>query len=299
MAMPILFFAGAATAGAGSLPSLAYSAVPSAFPASFAAPAAVPVALSLDSAWAQAVTFESFGNMRGAAALSAQHFAAAADSPARGRRAVAGRAKDDASTLFKSDLWDSLKAPDAAVLENLAGRIPRLKRDAVRELPFEAIDAILSRGVDIKSSALDIFTDSGLRQRGQLFYLSQATLKAVGAKYRLYILTPFTGKAKDGESYACEAIVMGAGKIEFLYDRDEFEFDTPDFKGHTYKAAARITETIQAPGDLKVEGIEVAMFMHPKIERIVKISEDTLRAETNWGSEEHPLRPIVVRRNAR
>jgi hypothetical protein len=291
--------AGAVSARAAALPELPVSAVPSApafsiaapFSASLASPLAAPMYLpsaapALESAWIPA-------------AAAASNFRKSASGSASAGRPASNGAADAGAPLFKPDLWASLKAPDASELDTLAERIPRLKRDAVRELSFDDADPILQRAADVKMSVLDVFTDAGLRKSGQLFYLSQDTLEKVAAKYKLYILNPFWGKAKDGQRYACLGIVMGAGKIEMIYDQDGFEFDNPDFKDHSYKGSARITETIQGPGDVKVEGLSVAMFMHPRIERFVKLSDDTLRVETNWANEERPLRPIVVRRSAR
>jgi len=294
-ALILCFGAGSAPARAAVMPELPFSPVPSGLPlgapyaasiaaplnASFAAPASAP---ALEAAW-----------FTGAALAAKSRDEASRSSGSQ----AAARASDGVSPLFNDGLWSSLKAPDEAALDVLAQRIPRLKRDAVRELPIDAVDALLQQAIAAKNNALDVFTDPGLRQRGQLFYMSEDTLKEVAARYKLYILNPFSGKAKDGGRYACQGIVMGGGKIEMLYDADEFEFDNPDYKGHSYKGSSRITETIQGPGDLKVEGLSVAMFMHPRIQRFLMISEGTLRVETNWANEEVLLKPIAARRSSR
>ena len=200
---------GAASARAAAMPELPSSAVPSAvsmgapFAASFSAPLFTSFAApALETAWPQA------------AALAAD--SRNNSSRSSGSRAAA-RASDDDSPLFTDAVWASLKAPDEAALDTLAKRIPRLKRDAVREMPIDVVDALLQRAIAGKSTVLDVFTDAGLRQRGQLFYLSEDTLKEVAARYKLYILNPFWGKAKDGERYTCQGIVKARQAPANLY----------------------------------------------------------------------------------
>ena len=251
-----------------------------------ATPASRPAAVALP-----AVDLSAFFD-QGKGAPSLPDMIMALPSRKVGTPAAVPAAQDDAP-FFASDLWASLSAPDAAALDWLAQRIPRLPRANVRELPFDAADAVMARAAASKTAALDLFTDPGLKTRGQLFYLSTDTLKKIFAKYNLRILSPLAGKAKDGGRFQVEAILMGSGRLELLYDRDEFKFDNADYKGHTYKAVGRVTETIKGPGDLAVEGIWVDMFVHPKIERFTKLDDKTLRVETSWGGEDRPLLPIL------
>jgi hypothetical protein len=200
--------------------------------------------------------------------------------------------------LIAPQLWTTLPAPTTSALDWLSSRLPKLERGAVRELPFETVDKLLADAVARGYSSLDIFSDAGLREPGRIFYISQENAHKAFAKYRLRSLSMDAATAKDGKPFSLQAIVMGSGKIEMLYDRGGFDFDNPDYKGHHYHSADRVTEIIQGPGDLKVEGLSVNMLIHPKIQRFLKISDDKLRIETNWGNQDRPLKPVVLKSGA-
>jgi hypothetical protein len=70
--------------------------------------------------------------------------------------------------------------------------------------------------------------------------------------------------------------------------------ENPLFPGHKYKLAERVTERIQGPGDMTIDGIWVRFGpVTPKILRIVRLSPTRSRVETNYGSLEKPV--FVIR----
>ena len=189
-------------------------------------------------------------------------------------------------------LWPTLKAPDAATLAKLSARIPDLKAGTVRVLPIEAADALLADAVRRGQSPLDFFTDPGFRGDAA-FYLDQETVAALFARYEIRGLTPASGVTKDGRAFAVQGFVVGGGRIDILYNLDQFTFDNPLFPGHTYKLAAHVTERIQGPGDLTIEGIWVRFGLAtPRIQRIARLSPTKSRVETNYGSLAKPVFPI-------
>lgn len=188
------------------------------------------------------------------------------------------------ASVVPPGLWATLAAPDAATLAFLSSRIPGLNAGAVRVLPLDAADAMFAAAAAQAQSPLDIFTDPGFRGDGA-FYLAPADLAALFERYEIHIVTPPSGTTKDGKPFVMQGLVIGGGRIDALYDRDQFDFDNPLFPGYTYKLAGRVTESIQAPGDLAIEGVWVhAGIVTPKITRIVKLSATEGRVETNYGS---------------
>jgi hypothetical protein len=195
-------------------------------------------------------------------------------------------------SIVPADLWATLAPPDAATLAFLSSRIPGLNAAAVRVLPFEAVDAVIAVAADRAMSPLDLFTDPAFRGDA-IFYLSPETIKALFERYEVHMLTPAYGLAKDGKSYAMQALVAGGGRIDALYDRDQFNLDNPLMPGHSYKLANRVTEIIQGPGDVTIEGAWIHMgLITPKILRTTKLSPTEGRVETNYGTRNRPVTAI-------
>ncbi len=191
-----------------------------------------------------------------------------------------------AQPLVPPRLWPSLPRASQAV--------PGVPPARVHELTLKAAEQVLGRAVKRGASALDIFTDPGF-QTDRLFYLSGDTAQKVFAKYDLHVLTMAAGNAKDGKPFHLQAVLMGAGKIVMLYDRSSFSFKNPDFKGHTFRSEGTVTQTIEGPGALKVEGLSVDMMLHPKIRRFVKIDAKTVRVETSMGAQQKDVAPVSKR----
>jgi hypothetical protein len=191
-----------------------------------------------------------------------------------------------------ADLYKTLQPPDGETLKWLSSRVPGLDAAAVRVLPLAAADAMFAAAADRGESPLDFFTDPAFRG-DEIYYISSADIQTVFGRYEISVLTSPSGIAKDKKPYAMQALVLGGGKTEALYDRDGFDFDNPLFPGHSYKAAGRITQTIQGPGDVTVEGVWVhAGILTPKITRVVKLSATEGRVETNYGSRTRPVTAI-------
>ncbi|MFI5348257.1 MAG: hypothetical protein ACHQ2Z_01830 [Elusimicrobiota bacterium] len=198
------------------------------------------------------------------------------------------------SAVVPSWLWATLKAPDAPTLAALSSRIPGLKTATVRVLTIEAADALLADAAARGQSPLDFFTDPGFRGEAS-FYLDQATMAALFAHYDIRGLTPPSGITKDGRPYAVQGFVVGGGRIDILYNLDQFTFENPVFPGHTYKLAAHVIESIQGPGDIGIQGIWVRFgLITPEIERVTKLSPTKSRVETSYGSLNKPV--FVIRR---
>lgn len=198
-------------------------------------------------------------------------------------------------SVVPADLYATLPAPDAATLAKLAARVPGLDTSAVRTLPENAIDAMLAAAVARGQSPLDFFTDPAFRGR-TIYYLAPDVIAAVFARYEIRVMTPPSGKSTDGKPYAMQALLMGGGKIETLYDLDGFKTENPMFPGFTYKFSSRVTETILGPADMRIEGAWVRHgIVTPKITRVVKISPAEGRVETNYGDRVKPVYPLKRR----
>jgi len=195
-------------------------------------------------------------------------------------------------SIAPTGLWDALAAPDAATLAWLAQRIPGLDAASVRVLTADAAEPLFAAAVARGLTPLDFFTDPALRGR-EVYYVPQAEVAALFARYDLRVMTPPSGTTTKGKPFAMKALVFGAGRIDALYDVDGFKFRHPDFDGAEVALAGRVTERIQGPGDLTVEGVSVKHgLVHPRIERIVKISPTEGRIETNYGSRGRSSYPI-------
>ena len=198
----------------------------------------------------------------------------------------------DVPSVVPAGLWATLATPDAKTLSWLSSRIPGLNAGSVRVLPLAAADAMFAAAADRSESPLDFFTDSAFRGP-EVFYLAQADIQTLFSRYEIHVLTSPSGTAKDGRPYVMQALVLGGGRVDALYDRGQFDFDNPLFPGHSYKISARVTQRINAPGDVAVEGVWVhAGIVTPRITRVVKLSATEGRVETNYGSRNQPVTAI-------
>lgn len=196
--------------------------------------------------------------------------------------------------LFGAALWSRLPAPDAATLQWLAGRVPGLRTELVREIDSAALEAVLAEAVGRGYIPTDLFTDPGLSEP-RVFLARKHILAGAFGGYEIPVVTLASGKTTSGEDYAMDALLLGDGRIEMLYDRDGFRIRNPYFADHEYTLAGRVSHGIEGPGNITVSGITVEMFLRPRITRFVKLSPDRIRVETNLGSRERPARRITPR----
>lgn len=261
---------------ARALAALALSLVPAS--ASAAAPAASPAA-RIDAALIGIPGFEG---------MAAPERAAVPEPSAPAAAAVSF----PADSIVPVGLWASLAAPDAATQSWLSARVPGLDAGAVRVLTAAAAEPLFDAAIARGESPLDFFTDPGFRGR-EVYYLPQAEVAALFARYDMRVLTPPSGTATNGTPFAMKALVFGAGRIDAIYGDDGFKFKHPDFGGEEVSLAGQVTERIQGPGDLAIEGVSVKHgIFHPVIKRIVKTSPTEGRVETNLGSRTKPSNPI-------
>jgi PPE-repeat protein len=197
-----------------------------------------------------------------------------------------------AASVVPPGLWATLAAPDAATLALLSARIPGLDAASVRAITMDAADAIFAAAAKQGLTPLDLFTDSGFCGK-PIFYFSPAVVSELFVRYDVRVMTPPSGKDADGKPFAMQALVLGAGRLEALYDRDEIKFDNPIFDNDRFKLLGRVTMTISAPGDMKIEGVWVKHgIFWPHIQRVVKTSPTEGRVETNLGDRTKPSFPI-------
>ena len=199
---------------------------------------------------------------------------------------------DDSASVVPGTLWRSLAAPDAATLDWLSKRIPGLDAGTVRTLSMEAFDAMLTDAANRNLSPVDFFTDAGFRGR-EAYYVPQATLTSVFGRYEVRVLTAVSGHDTDGQPFQMSGLVLGGGRIDALYDRDDFTFVHPEFDNNRYTLAARVSQGILGPGDMTISGITAHVsFLHARIQRITKLSPTLARIKTSLGSRNKPAMPI-------
>lgn len=172
-----------------------------------------------------------------------------APAPARAASTVSG------SAVYPAGLWESLRPLDAAGA-GLAPRLSGVDLSEARELTAADADRLLAAAVERGHSTLDFFTDAMFRQSGQVYYIRGATIVEMGRRYQLNLLTPISGVTTGGraQSFSMEALVIGAGRIDVLY-QGERTFQNPDYGGRKFTVAARVTQRIMGDGDVTAEGI--------------------------------------------
>lgn len=191
-----------------------------------------------------------------------------------------------------ADLWSALPPLDAPAAAWVASRIPGADVSSIRVIGPADADAIFAGAVARGMTPLEFFSDPGFRGPGR-FYLPGSLIADLFARYEVRVLTPAAGTTTDGHPFAMQALIIGAGRIDALYDTDDFKFDNPLFPDYTYKMSSRVTETISGPGDLAIEGVWVrAGLVTPRLQRIVQISPTEARVETNYGDRTKPVSKI-------
>ena len=196
--------------------------------------------------------------------------------------------------LLSAGTWQSLPSPDPQTLAWLASAAPGLDVQNVRELPFATGDAVLSEAVSRGYTYLDLLTRDPLR-RSEAYYVSQGVLERLGQKFATGTLAT-AGRTTKGRAFRMKAFVAGQGRLEFLYDSEDFEFEEG---GQTFKVGkgGRVWAGIQGPGDVTISGLSVHAFLWAwaDFQRMTKISRDKVRVETNLGGAESPISPIRLK----
>ncbi|MBI4347332.1 MAG: hypothetical protein HY553_10785, partial [Elusimicrobia bacterium] len=193
---------------------------------------------------------------------------------------------------FTAEAWSLLPAPDQPTLDWLAVRIPGVKAARVREMTADGIEATLAEAVARGQSPTDLFSDAGLRDERLLLVRGEA-LSGAFERYEIPVITLAAGRTTSGQDYRMDALLLGDGRVEMLYDKADFRIKNPYFNDYDYTLAARVSYGILGAGDMSVSGVTVeAGLVRPKITRFTKLGSDRIRVETSWGSREKPLLPI-------
>lgn len=177
-------------------------------------------------------------------------------------------------------------APDPATLAWLAGRIPGLDTSLVRIVPPATVDSVMLQAAQAKLTYMDVLSEEAFRQQ-KLFYVPQDTLNQVDRKY-ISGLIAVSGHAEDGNPFQMQGFVAGKGRVELLYDRDDFSFK--ESGGHRFKVTngGRVSAAIQGAGDITLEGLSAygAPIFCPwaKIQRMTKESMYKVRVQTSCGT---------------
>ncbi|NNN05224.1 MAG: hypothetical protein HKL90_04925 [Elusimicrobia bacterium] len=215
--------------------------------------------------------------------------------PAAAAAVAVPSAVDGSASVVPPGLWTTLVAPDAATLSWLSSRIPGLNAAAVRQLTPTDADALFATAAQRAESPLDFFSDPAFRG-ADVYYVPQDVIAALFSRYEIRVLTPSSGTTTDGRPFAMQALVIGGGRVDTLYDQDNFSANNPMFPDYTYQFAGHVTEAINGPGDLSVSGVWVHVgFVTPQIQRIVKLSATQARVDSNYGSRVKPISPITRR----
>lgn len=176
-------------------------------------------------------------------------------------------------------------APDAATLAWLAGRIPGLDVSLVRTVPSDIADSVMHQAADARLTYMDVLSEEAFRQQ-KLFYVPQDTLNAIDRKY-IAGLIPVSGQAEDHRPFQMQGFLAGKGRVELLYDRDNFSFKEDN---HRFKVTngGRVSAAIQGPGDITIDGLSAygAPIFCPwaRIQRMTKESMYKVRVETSCGT---------------
>jgi hypothetical protein len=198
------------------------------------------------------------------------------------------RAQDNEPLMTRA-MWDAAPPVDPAIAKWLAARVPGLDTSKVHEPSYEQVAAVVAECARRGYSNLDLFSDDGLRGDA-VFYLSANTMARLYREYELAASLQASGMTNDGKPYHMDGIVMGGGAVNILYNFDNFEFDSG---GRTYRAKARIVQSIQGKGTLGVSGLWVKVWpFWPRIEKLTKLGGGKMRVDTDKGSRDMNDDPI-------
>lgn len=186
--------------------------------------------------------------------------------------------------------WERLALPGPGVLGLLRERLPERDLSQARELTFTEAAELLDRAAARGLTALDVFTDPGLREDA-VYVLGPETLARLDAAFDLKLLLPLSGKTLKGEPFAMRAVVMGGGRIDYLYDR-EVVFRHPVYTSHGGKMRVkpRVTQTVEKPGVARFQGVWGPWGA--AIRALVKTAPERVRAVTSLKDEENALYPV-------
>ena len=215
----------------------------------------------------------------------------------RARVARDERLAVEGSGVFGAENWASFPPPDPQTLAWLVARIPGLDAAAVRVVSAEAADAFMRRAVDARTTYLDFLSDEVFRRK-EIYYAPADVLNAVHRKYVSGTM-PVQGRSEKDEDFQMQALVMGQGRVDILYDRDGFTFAEGDQR-FKIERGGRVTAIIQGAGDIGLEGLSaygVPIFCPwANIQRMTKESMYKVRVETNCGSRDgNDLSPVRLR----
>lgn len=202
-----------------------------------------------------------------------------------------------AGPLFPVELWNTLPSPSPRARVFLSQRLPSLDLARVRELTPAAAEAAFGLAADRRLTLVDLFTDEGLTGE-KIYFVDGATLVHLDGVFQLPILYPAIGTDGRGDPFRILALVMGAGRVEVLFDRAPFSYQTPWFPNYYFTAEERVTQTIRAPGAMDMSGFSVDFgFMKPRVQTIDVVGPRTARVATTVSTRDIELLPI--RRGAR
>jgi hypothetical protein len=192
-----------------------------------------------------------------------------------------------------------LPSTDPKTAAWLASRIPGLNTSALRTVPADSVDAVMSRAAAARASYLDIFTDPGLGHGNpDLYYLSQAVLEQVNAKWVSGTL-PVSGTTTDGHPFHMQGLVAGNGSVYILYDLMQFNFkDGSNQFGITDNG--RVTVSVLGKADVGVAGVRAhgckGIFCGwADIQRITKTGAGSVKVKTSRGDQNAGLDPVHLR----
>lgn len=213
---------------------------------------------------------------------------------------------DDEKPLIPSALWETLGAPDPAVLKWLSSRIPGIDASQIRVMPFSAIDEAAGKAAAQKKNAIDLLTDQGLTS-AHLFYLDQETLRKLFLKYDLQTVTPESGTSlvfkmaleKEGPPFVLQAMLAGNGRVELLYSLLNFTFRNPEYPDYPFIFRDRVTFEINGAGSMNVSGISIRAnpLVHVYLQKLATIGNGYIEVDTNWAQRFQPPQPITLKAN--
>ena len=191
--------------------------------------------------------------------------------------------------VFPKDFCATLPALSADDQQRLWQKMPDLNGAPSRLVPADTATALLARAAARNLSALQLFTEDAVRE-DCAFVLTGDVIDRLDRSFDMFVLTPFSGTATDGQAFRTTVFVFGRGRLFHFYDRGGFSYKHPYFND-TFMYDNVIREHSPEYGRLDLVGVHGPLGL--SIDSVRMSSPETAEVRAGVIQVSRPLRKIA------